>query len=64
MTNPYQQPPAESMTFGQAVRAIAERTAFRTEEEATQVFTAVDERIGEEEATAAAKAKREKSKTE
>jgi len=45
MTNPYQQAAPESLTFAEAVRVIAERTAFRTEEDSTSVLAAIDAEI-------------------
>lgn len=45
MTNPYQQPAPESLTFAESIRVIAERTAFRTEEDSTAVLAAIDAQI-------------------
>lgn len=44
--NPYQQAPAEELTLGEALRAMAERTAFRTEDESRAVLAAIDKQIG------------------
>lgn len=34
-----------SMTFGEAIRAIAERTSFRTEDERRDVLATIDDEI-------------------
>lgn len=39
--DPYQEPPKDEMTIGDALRTIAERTAFRTEYERDQVYAAI-----------------------
>jgi hypothetical protein len=40
--NPNQQPIADELTLGEALRTIAERTAFRSEEERDKVYAAID----------------------
>lgn len=40
--NPNQQPIADELTLGEALRTIAERTAFRSEEERDKVYAALD----------------------
>lgn len=42
MTNPYQEPDPDELTFGEALRAIAERTSFRSEGEQARVLAAID----------------------
>jgi len=48
MSNPYQEPIAEEFTVGEALRLIAERTPFRTEEESTRVLATIDKLIEDE----------------
>jgi hypothetical protein len=48
MTNPNQEPHPEELSLGEALRAIAERTAFRTEEEGSSVLAAIDKHIASE----------------
>lgn len=40
--NPHQEPLAEELTLGEALRLIAERTPFRTEQERDAVYAAID----------------------
>lgn len=58
MTNPNQEQQPEKLTLGEAIRAIAERTAFRTEDERNSVMATLDEHID------ADKAQREQAERE
>ena len=57
MSNPNQQPEPETLTMSQALRLIAERTAFRTESESTMVLAVIDAQIAADEVADAAYAK-------
>lgn len=46
--NPYQEPTSAELTFAEAVRAIAERTAFRTEAERSAVYAACNRQAARE----------------
>lgn len=48
MTNPNQEAAAEKLSLGQALRAIAERTSFRSEDEQRQVLDTLDSHIESE----------------
>lgn len=45
--NPYQEPPSDELTIGQALRTIAERTAFRSERERDAVYAAIEAEHGD-----------------
>lgn len=45
MTNPNQEPVDDELTLGQSLRLIAERTAFRTEDDSRKVLACLDKHI-------------------
>lgn len=57
MSNLNQEPEPETLTMSQALRLIAERTAFRTEQESTMVLAVIDAQIAADAAADAAYAK-------
>jgi hypothetical protein len=64
MTNPNQEPVGEELTLGQALRLIAERTAFRTEEQSTAVLATIDAHIEAEGQAERDEAKRQADEAE
>jgi hypothetical protein len=52
ITNPYQEQHPEELDLGQAIRVIAERTAFRSEAEQRLVLAAIDKANNDEQADA------------